>query len=181
MTVETSTRWLTEREQETWRAFLQATRLLFARCERELLATSKMTLAHYGVLVLLSEAPEQRMRMSDLAEATQSLPSSLSHAITRMESEGWVERVHCPSDRRQWYATLTAAGLAALEDAAPSHVESVRRNLFDVLSPEQIETLGTISKALLSGLVNLKTEPPSVCIPEIPEDEAFDRSASTSH
>jgi DNA-binding MarR family transcriptional regulator len=92
------------------------------------------------------------LRLSDLAEALQVSPSRLSHAIDRMQESGWVKRVRCASDRRGWLATLTDEGYAVLEEAAPHHVESVRRHLFDQLTPEQVEQLREISEAVLAHL-----------------------------
>ncbi len=92
-----------------------------------------MPTSYYAILVLLSEAPERALRMNDLAVATQSSPSRMSHAIGRLEKAGWVRRESCPNDRRGWYAKLTDEGLATLEAAAPRHLESVRAHLFDRL------------------------------------------------
>ena len=85
--------------------------------------------------MILSETPGRRRRMSELADATQSSRSRLSHAVARLEELGWVRREACPSDRRGQEAVLTDEGFAALEQAAPMHVESVRDHLFDLLSP----------------------------------------------
>ena len=104
---------------------------------------------------MLSESPDRSRRMSELADATQSSRSRLSHAIARLEELGWVERRGCPDDRRGSYAVLTRAGFAALETAAPSHVESVRHHLFDVLTPAQLAQLREISETLLGHLLPL--------------------------
>ncbi|HUY85786.1 MAG TPA: MarR family transcriptional regulator [Acidimicrobiales bacterium] len=146
----TATRWLTDSEQEVWRSLLGVTRLLFSQCDRELLEESGIPIGYYPILVLLSEAPDRAMRMSDLAEATKSLPSSISHAVGKLEADGWVERRHCSEDRRVWFAALTDVGFAALERAAPLHVESVRKHLFDLLTREQVDQLDTICNVLLA-------------------------------
>lgn len=109
--------------------------------------------AYYELLVLLSEAPDRTMRMSELAHWTHSKPSRITHAINKLEQAGWVRREHLVSDRRGWLAVLTDEGQAALETAAPLHVESVRAHLMDRLSPEQVHQLGDISEALLEHLV----------------------------
>src|SRR5437016_9610084 len=93
-------RWLDDEEQRTWRAFLSATRLLWAGLDRELMAEADMPISYYEILVLLSEAPERALRMNDLAIGTQSSPSRISHAVGRLEKAGWVRREICPSDRR---------------------------------------------------------------------------------
>ncbi len=148
-------RWLDDDEQRTWRAFLSATRLLWAQLDRELQAEVAMPTSYYAILVLLSEAPERALRMNDLAVATQSSPSRMSHAIGRLEKAGWVRRESCPNDRRGWYAKLTDEGLATLEAAAPRHLESVRAHLFDQLSRDQLDHLREISEVLLSHLSSL--------------------------
>jgi DNA-binding MarR family transcriptional regulator len=93
--------------------------------------------------------------MNELADATQSSRSRLSHAIARLEESGWVRRESCPTDRRGANAVLTDEGFAALAAAAPDHVESVRTHLFDQLSPEQRVQLRDICDTLLDHLVPL--------------------------
>lgn len=146
------TRWLTDEEQRAWRAFGLATRLLTDRLERDLLAAADMPPTYYELLVLLSEAPDRTMRMSELAHWTNSKPSRISHAVNRLEQKGWVRREHCADDRRGWLAVLTDDGLAALKAAAPPHVASVRENLIDLLTPEQLRHLAEISEVLLGHL-----------------------------
>jgi DNA-binding MarR family transcriptional regulator len=144
--------WLSQEEQEEWVAFVLATRLLWRQFEQDLQRSAGMPLAYYEVLSLLSEVRGWAMRMSDLSVILQLSPSRLSHAVSRLEDAGWVRREVCPSDRRGWLAVLTETGMAALEAAAPVHVESVRRHLFDQLAPAQREHLGAISQALISHL-----------------------------
>jgi DNA-binding MarR family transcriptional regulator len=146
------TRWLDEEEQRTWRSFLEASRLLWERLEAELQRDAGMPVSYYQVLVHLSEAPGQALRMSELAEATGSSRSRLSHATARLEAAGWAERRSSPTDGRGEIAALTAQGLAALEEAAPGHVTAVRESLFDALSPGQARELGRISQQVIEGL-----------------------------
>ena len=145
-------RWLDDEEQRTWRAFLSATRLLWAQLDRELQAEAAMPSSYYAILVLLSEAPQRALRMSELASETQSSPSRMSHAIGRLEKAGWVRRESCSDDRRGWYAVLTEEGMATLEAAAPGHVVSVRAHLFDQLSREELSQLRQISERLVNHL-----------------------------
>lgn len=149
----TEARWLNDEEQRSWRAFGLATRLLLDRLERDLQQAAGMPPTYYELLVLLSEAPDRTMRMSELARWTHSKPSRITHAIGKLEQAGWVRREHLASDRRGWLAVLTDEGLTALRAAAPRHVESVRTHLIDVLSPEQVSQLGDISEALLTHLL----------------------------
>jgi DNA-binding MarR family transcriptional regulator len=147
-----ATRWLDDEEQRTWRAFLSAIRLLSTELDRELQRDADMPHTYYEILVALSEAPERTLRMNQLADMSQSSRSRLSHAVSRLEEAGWVERRACPTDKRGALAVLTTAGFAALEAAAPGHVEAVRRHLFDVLTAEQVTELGRISAAIRDGL-----------------------------
>ncbi|MDP4501187.1 MarR family winged helix-turn-helix transcriptional regulator [Nonomuraea turcica] len=144
-------KWLSEEEQRAWRAFGTATRLLTERLERDLQAAG-MPLTYYELLVMLSEAPDRTLRMAELAKWTRSKPSRISHAVNKLEQAGWVRREHYAVDRRGWLAVLTDEGLQALQGAAPLHVTSVRANLVDVLSPEQLRHLEDISRTLLDHL-----------------------------
>jgi len=145
-------RWLDEEEQAAWRAFLAATQRLMEQLDRELQAGAGLPHAYYEILVRLSEAPGRAMRMSDLADRCQSSRSRLSHAVARLEEQGRVRREAVPSDRRGAVAVLTDAGFAALEAAAPVHVGSVRRHLFDRLTPDQVAALAEISRAIAGPL-----------------------------
>ena len=146
------TRWLDEDEQQTWRAFLTAQRLLFDRLERQLQRDAGLPHAYYEILVRLSEAPDRTLRMSQLADSSLSSRSRLSHAVARLEAAGWVRRRACAEDRRGAFAELTPEGLAKLEEAAPGHVEAVRADLFDALDSDQQRVLREISDALVAHL-----------------------------
>ena len=89
----------------------------------------------------LSEAPGRALRMSQLAEASTSSKSRLSHAVARLEERGWIRRTDCPTDRRGQVAQLTDEGFAALAAAAPGHVEQVRRALIDVHHPRAAQAV----------------------------------------
>jgi DNA-binding MarR family transcriptional regulator len=151
-TVAGDTRWLDDDEQQTWRAFLTAERLLFDRLERQLQRDAGLPHAYYEILVRLSEAPDRTLRMSQLADSSLSSRSRLSHAVARLEAAGWVRRRACDEDRRGSFAELTPEGLAKLEDAAAGHVEAVRTNLFDALTREQQHALREISDTLVAQL-----------------------------
>ncbi|MGY5766165.1 MarR family winged helix-turn-helix transcriptional regulator [Brachybacterium sp. DNPG3] len=146
--------WLTRSEQQAWRQFLYATTLLTENLSAALEADSEidLTLGEYEILVRLSEADDGSIRMSDLADQVVHSRSRLTHTITRMEKRGIVERVRCASDGRGRQAQLTAAGRALLEQAAPTHVRSVRDHLLDVVGHEDLLELGRIlAKTLPDG------------------------------
>lgn len=146
------TRWLDPGEQQAWRAFLGATRMLLDALDRELQRDAGMPHAYYEILVRLSEAPDRTLRMSGLADVLLSSRSRLSHAVARLEERGWVRREERSDDRRSAFAVLTDDGLAALAAAAPGHVEGVRTHLLDPLTPEQVEQLRQISEQVLDRL-----------------------------
>ncbi len=143
-------RWLSPDEQRVWRLFLQATSSLDARIERQMQTSAGMPMAYYETLVRLSERPDQSMRISELSKAAFQSASRMSHALSRLEAMGWVERRKCESDGRGLIAVLTNKGLTALKNAAPGHVEKVRSDLFDALSAEQVMQLGVICEAIVS-------------------------------
>jgi DNA-binding MarR family transcriptional regulator len=145
-------RWLSADEQVVWRSFIEATQLLIDRLDQELQRDSGIPHTYYEVLVRLSEVPGRRLRMSALADRSLSSRSRLSHAVARLEQNGWVRRELCATDRRGQLAVLTDAGFAALAAAAPGHVEGVRTHLLDPLTPEQVRQLGEICVAIAAGL-----------------------------
>jgi DNA-binding MarR family transcriptional regulator len=146
------TRWLDAEEQRAWRAWLYSTQLLHERLERDLVRATGIPQAYYEILVQLSETPNRQMRMSELADRCLSSRSRLSHAVSRLEERGWVRRQECAEDGRGLLAVLTDEGFAALEAAAPVHVESVRTHLFDQLSPAQVVAMEDIGRTLLRHL-----------------------------
>ena len=146
------TRWLDGDEQRTWRAFLTANRLLMDTLDRQLQHEAGIPHTYYEILVRLSEVPDRALRMSQLAASSMSSRSRLSHAVARMEETGWVRRRECPTDRRGAVCELTDAGMEAIRAAAPGHVEAVRTNLFDQLTPEQVVALRGISEAVAKHL-----------------------------
>jgi DNA-binding MarR family transcriptional regulator len=154
----TEVRWLDEDEQETWRTFLAASQLLRESLERQLQRDAGMPQAYYMILVVLSETPGRAMTMSELAQLVRSSPSRLSHAVAKLEEIGWVRRCRHTRDGRTTLAALTDAGFAALEAAAPGHVEQVRSVLFDPLTADQVRQLREIFQAVLT-----KLGPPERC------------------
>ncbi|GAA3013531.1 MarR family winged helix-turn-helix transcriptional regulator [Actinokineospora diospyrosa] len=146
------TRWLSAAELEVWRTFVTMFGALGEHMDRQLQRDSAMPYTYYEILVVLSHAPDRALRMSELAGLRGSSRSRLSHAVARLEAQGWVERRECPTDKRGSIAVLTDAGFAALEAAAPGHVTTVREAVFDRLTPEQVRALGAISAAILDGI-----------------------------
>lgn len=144
--------WLDRREQEAWRNFLRMESRLSARLNRELQRNDGLSEADYEVLVHLSEAPGGRMRAFELSRALRWEKSRLSHHLTRMAGRGLIERAECRTDGRGADVVLTGCGRAAIEAAAPRHVEDVRRYFVDPLTPAQLDALTEIADAVLTRL-----------------------------
>jgi len=139
---------LDDREQQAWRAFIAAQRVVNAKIEQQLQRDAGMPHTYYEILVRLSDAADGRLRMSELAVSTLGSRSRLSHAVNRLEKVGWVRREGIESDRRGQVAILTEEGRRKLKETAPGHVETVRAAVFDALSKEQVEQLRDICAAL---------------------------------
>ncbi|MFI6728150.1 MarR family transcriptional regulator [Streptomyces sp. R-74717] len=145
-------RWLSDEEQSVWRAYLHATTLMEDHLDRQLQRDAGMPHIYYGLLVQLSQAPRRRKRMTELAKDAKITRSRLSHAVARLEKNGWVRREDCPSDKRGQNAVLTDEGYEMLRRSAPGHVSAVRQAMFDRLTPEQMRSLGEIMQVVATGL-----------------------------
>jgi DNA-binding MarR family transcriptional regulator len=153
------TRWLTEEEQRAWRGLLRMTSQLNARMNRQLQDGYGVSLADYEVLVVLSEAPAGRLRVFEISDALAWEQSRVSHQLARMQRRGLVAREECRSDARGAFAVLAEAGHAAIERAAPAHVEIVRQLVFDGLSRDQLAALTAITSDVLERLARTAGSP----------------------
>jgi DNA-binding MarR family transcriptional regulator len=120
--------------------------------------TSGLSLADYDVLVLLTEAPDGRLRMFELVEDLQWEQSRLSHHVARMQRRGLVAREECTTDKRGAFVVVTVAGREAIEKAAPTHVALVRHLVFDGLSGEQVAMLESFVSRVLARLAEPESE-----------------------
>ncbi|HEY2704354.1 MAG TPA: MarR family transcriptional regulator [Candidatus Dormibacteraeota bacterium] len=143
---------LDDEEARTWRAYACAARRLFAQIDRDMQRDAGLPISYWELLRHLAESPGAAMRMSDLAEATQSAPSRLTHAVTQLESSGLVERRQCTTDRRGSYAALTEKGLAAVVAAGDAATQSLRTHFLGSLSAADLARLRGISEAILAHL-----------------------------
>jgi DNA-binding MarR family transcriptional regulator len=148
---EISPRWLSDDEQRAWRTTVHLAQLLMRQLDRDLNVHGLNT-HDYEILVVLSEAEGNRLRMTELADATSQSRSRLSHQISRMEQRGLVRRDDCEGDKRGTFAVLTQDGAGAIERAAPSHVENVRRHFVDRLSPHQLDEVRSAFQPLVDYL-----------------------------
>ncbi|MBY8870533.1 MarR family winged helix-turn-helix transcriptional regulator [Micromonospora sp. PLK6-60] len=145
-------RWLTSEQQAAWDSFIRMQEKLIGRLSRRVQADSGMSAADYIVLVKLTESSGGRMRFMDLAKVVEWEKSRMSHQVRRMTERGLVAREECPDDGRGAFIVATPAGVKAIEEAAPVHVEHVRRLFIDALSQEELDTLARISDRVLAHL-----------------------------
>ncbi|HEX5596673.1 MAG TPA: MarR family winged helix-turn-helix transcriptional regulator [Micromonosporaceae bacterium] len=151
----TEPRWLDRSEARAWRGYRRMRTLLDLQLSRDLMRESGLSESDYDVLSGLSETPGHRLRLRELAAQMLWSRSRLSHHITRMQQRGLVTREECPVDGRGSVIVLTAAGLRAIEAAAPGHVAAVRRHLIDLLTEEEIAALGDIARRVVDHLTSL--------------------------
>lgn len=144
-------RWLTPAEDRAWRGWRRMRLLLDLRIGRDL-AEDGLSESDYDVLSTLTESPEAAWRANEMAARLLWSSSRLAHHVGRMEKRGLVARSSCSDDGRGATVSITPAGRALLERAAPAHVESVRRNLVDLLTPEEVETLAAIADKVVARL-----------------------------
>ena len=145
-------RWLDEREHRAWRALQLMQMQLTARITADLAATSELSYSDYVVLVGLSDRPDGRMRLFELARTLGWEKSRVSHQIARMVGRGLVTKVKCGEDRRGANVVMTPRGRKAIEAAAPHHVATVRRLFIDQLSPQELEAVGAAAEKILDVL-----------------------------
>jgi DNA-binding MarR family transcriptional regulator len=136
-------KWLNPREMKAWRSYIIASRRLLEALDSDL-DGHDLSMADYEVLAQLSDAPDRRMRMTELAEIAMLSKSRLSHRMKVMEKAGWVRREVCSEDKRGSFAVMTEKGWRAIVKAAPDHVESVRSRFVDNLTAKDQEELAKI-------------------------------------
>lgn len=144
-------RWLTDEQQQSWRAFLMGSARLTDALTRQLEAEAGVSLSEYEILVRLSEVPGRTLRMSELAASLVHSRSRLTHTVSRLERRGLVRRETCLADGRGVNCVMTDTGYALLDGAAPGHVRAVRALLVDVLSDEQMRALGEAMSLVAAG------------------------------
>ncbi|MFE5402945.1 MarR family winged helix-turn-helix transcriptional regulator [Streptomyces sp. NPDC056580] len=147
-----STRWLTPVEERAWRGLLRMHDLLVSQAGRSMQNSFGLSATDYKVLAELTRSADDRLRVLELAKVLGWEKSRVSHHIARMAKRGLVDREECADDGRGAYVRVTPAGRAALESAAPQHVEDVRRLFLDHLTPGQTALLAEISDSIIAKL-----------------------------
>ena len=145
-------RWLDPKEMDTWLSLWSVLEWLPGRLDAQLREDAGLSLAEYNALSQISQTPDASIRLSELAVVANMKLPHLSRVITRLEKAGWVRRIPDPANGRYTLAQLTEDGTAKVADAAPGHVEAVRRYVFDQLSPEQIDALGETAASIVAAV-----------------------------
>ncbi|MFD5752482.1 MarR family winged helix-turn-helix transcriptional regulator [Streptomyces sp. NPDC127033] len=144
--------WLAPEEKAAWDSFIRMQEKLIGRLSRRVQSESRMSAADYIVLANLTEEGGGRMRFLDLAKLVEWEKSRMSHQVTRMVKRGLVTREECADDGRGAFIVASPAGYKAIEDAAPLHVENVRRLFINALTPKDLKTLAQISNQVLEHM-----------------------------
>lgn len=147
-----ATRWLDDREQAAWRGYLRMQARLQAELHRRLQADTGLSIADFDVLVALTDRPDERVRVLELATSLEWEKSRLSHHLARMQKRGLITREECDDDGRGNFVVLSPEGRAAIESAAPGHVETVRELVFDAVADDDVDALARITAAVLARL-----------------------------
>lgn len=149
---------LSAEELEAWRGFLRVHNALVRRLDADLSAAHDLPLRSYEVLLLLDDAPEQRLRLADLSRSVLLSPSGLTRMVDRLEREGLVDRERCPEDGRGYYAVLTAAGGRRLQEARSAHLAGVRRLFLDRFSEAELRQLSCFWERVVPGATDTDGE-----------------------
>lgn len=147
-----TTEWLTDEQQRIWRNWLRLNRELTATLAREMASASDLSMADFAILVKLTDVPSGRVRISELADELGWERSRVSHQLKRMQGRELVERSECVEDGRGSFVGITATGRDAIAQAAPPHVETVRRLFIDHLDEGELVELGRLTDKLLRAL-----------------------------
>jgi len=153
MTGSQDTRWLDVEQQQSWRALVLGTTLLFDRLDDELRRAFDISLTEYEILVRLSERDGRQLRMAQLADALAHSRSRVTHTVARMEKAGLVERCTSPEDGRGVVARMTERGWDLLVRAAPVHVRGVRDHLVDLVDGADLAAVGRVMNTVADHLV----------------------------
>lgn len=152
------TRWLSQQEMAAWLPLVRLLTVLPNALDAQLRDEAGISHVYYQIMAILSATADRQLRMSELARLSGTSLSRLSHAVTSLETRGWVQRTPSPDDRRGQLAALTDKGQDAIAAAAPGHLAQVRRLVFDQLSGPDVEHLQRLASTLLAGLT---TQPAS--------------------
>ena len=143
---------LNDRELAAWRGFLRLHAALVRELDRELEEAHGLPLTHYEVLIHLYLAPDNRLRMSDLASSVLLSQSGVTRLVDRLERAGHVVRHQCADDRRVLYAQLTDSGMARLMEARPTHLAGVRARFLAHFDDAELDELAAAWERVQPGV-----------------------------
>lgn len=143
--------YLTEPEFRAWGGCLKFTNNAMWALDAALRAAHDISLSEFDVLITLYNAPNDRLRMTELSNRVVLTASGLTQLVTRLDSKGLVRRTVDAADRRSFFASLTPAGHTRLRESRPTHNEVIRARLTRRLSAEQLATLGSLWAAIEAG------------------------------
>jgi DNA-binding MarR family transcriptional regulator len=135
---------LTDTELTAWRTFIESSWALHTHLEEDLRVSTGLSMNDYHVMVVLSEAPDRRLRMGELAGRLVFSPSRITYQINSMVKRGLVRKQPCPEDGRGQEAVLTDEGMSALESAAPLHLITVRDRFIDRLDTDELAVIARV-------------------------------------
>ena len=141
--------YLSDAEFRAWHGSLLFTNTTTRALDEALTKAHRISVKEFDVLITLFNAPDGRLRMAELAERVVLSASGVTHLVTRLERDGLVQRIVDESDRRSFFAALTPAGHQRLRDSRSTHNEVIREHLTRRLTPNQLDTLGTLWTKLL--------------------------------
>ena len=142
---------LTRDELAAWRGLLRVHAALTKALDGELMREHELPLSSYEVLLFLAEAPEGRLRMSELADGVLLSRSGLTRLVDRMERDGLLQRERCEEDQRGFYAEITDKGREMFAEARRTHLDGVRERFLDRLSPGDQRSLAALWEKVSPG------------------------------
>ena len=134
-----------------WRMFLATYGMTIRALEHEMLEDQGIPLTWYEILARLDATPDGRMQMKDLAECILLSRSGLTRLFDRMAAEGLVDRHPCPEDRRGTYAAITDEGRSKLNNAMPSHIQSINEHFLRYLDVFDVQALQRVMTKVLDA------------------------------
>ena len=143
--------YLSDAEFRAWHGSLLFTNLATRALDEALSAAHGISVKAFDVLIVLFNAPDGRLRMTELADRVVLSASGVTHLVTRLERDGLVQRIVDEDDRRSFFAALTPAGHQRLRDSRPTHNEVIRDHLTRRLTPHQLDTLGSLWEKVLDA------------------------------
>ena len=148
----TGTGLLSRRELAAWRGFLRVHAALARELDAELVAAHGLPLSSYEVLLTVADAPDERMRMSEIADSVLLSRSGVTRLVDRLERDGLVERIPCEDDARGQYAVLTPRGRDAFDAARRTHLAGVRQRFLERLSPDELQGMAAFWERIVPGV-----------------------------